>query len=223
VACLLISYDFLNDVHFNAWLEDPMGMSYNDFRFSYNRRVNRGSTNRVVRRIQRKALYNWLLSKVEPALPGDGRIRHSKMMPDGQTVLFGRDKVTFSNRMYLESDLEIVQLRGALDQLASISEGLDAELVVMLLPSKEELFAVPAGEASGNALELTMNLLDELGIKYLDLYGPLKSSAEQHTPYFQADIHFNAYGNEIVANTFLEWLLEDRLDYLAGKRTLDAR
>lgn len=205
VTCLLISYDFQNDIHFNAWLDDSLGRTYNDFRLSYGRRMNKQMSGQLPKYLTRRALYNSFLSAVEPLLPEPGKIRHSARMSDGQTLLFDRDKVKFAKREFSETDPEILQLGEGLDRLKSITGGLESALIVVLLPSKEELFALSPEDPSGNALTLVKKMLEKRDIDYLDVYEPLRLSAQRRTPFFKADIHYNEFGNEVVAEVFLNW------------------
>jgi hypothetical protein len=76
---------------------------------------------------------------------------------------------------------------------------------VALIPSFEELFRTRAGAENGNIMAHSRARLAAAGFMLLDLYPPLHSAGRMQTPYFNDDIHLNAYGNHVVAHEFVAW------------------
>jgi lysophospholipase L1-like esterase len=62
---------------------------------------------------------------------------------------------------------------------------------------------------------IIQQVMDDLaatkGIKTLDLMETVKLANRAHTAYFPNDIHFNEYGNQVVAKALLEYLSSNRL------------
>jgi hypothetical protein len=81
----------------------------------------------------------------------------------------------------------------------------DAVLLVMLIPSKEELFGVNASARALNIVSRTRQRLEEAKFLVLDLYPAIRQGGARHSPYFTRDIHLNEYGNRIVADQFVAW------------------
>jgi acetyltransferase AlgX (SGNH hydrolase-like protein) len=205
VACFYIASDLTNDMHFLSWLEDSLDTNYNKFRLSYSRRAARGSRGTLQWRLRNHILSDWALSIIEPGLWGDREILHRRSMPDGSELFFSRDMVKFSKRAFDGSELEFENLYESLDRLQESIRNVDADLVFMLLPSKEEIFAVNDIARQDSAAGVLKEELDRRGIPYLDLYPILQEAGRQHTPFFTRDAHMNVYGNKVVAEAFTRW------------------
>ena len=205
VACLYISSDLTNDMHFLGWLEDSLDMTYNKFRLSYSRRAARGSRGTLQWRLRNHILSNWALSVIEPGLWGEREIRHRRSMPDGSELFFSRDMVKFSKRAFDGSEPELENLYESLNRLQESVQNVGANLVFMLLPSKEEIFAVDDIARNNSAAGVLKKELDRRSIPYLDVYPLLQEAGRQHTPFFTRDAHMNSHGNKIVADAFVRW------------------
>lgn len=206
VACFYISSDLTNDKHFLSWLEDPLDMTYNKFRLSYSRRAARGERGTLQWRLRHHILADWALSVIEPGLWGEREILHRRSMPDGSELFFNRDTVKFSKRVYDGSEAEFRILFESLDRLQESIRYVDANLVFMLLPSKEEIFATDDIARENSAAGVLKEELDRRGIAYLDLYPLLQEAGHQHTPFFTRDAHMNVHGNKVVAEAFTRWV-----------------
>ncbi|MBK6581495.1 MAG: hypothetical protein IPG20_01110 [Gammaproteobacteria bacterium] len=205
VAGLYLASDIEGDQQFRAWLADSQGMEYNRFRLSFARRQGARSGNNFMRRLEYNPLFLWLQSVVEPRLWGDSRFAHRLKMPDGNELFFGRDKVRFARQAYSGDEKIFLELSGAIERLRESVVAHGATLGVVLIPSKEELFAVDPGGQSSGAAAIVKSQLRKLDIPVLDLYPILVERAATKTPYFTSDIHLNAYGNEVVADALLQW------------------
>ena len=126
-------------------------------------------------------------------------------MPDGNELFFGRDKVRFARQTYSGDAKIFVEFLAPLERLQKLAATYGATLAVVLIPSKEELFAVDPGRQSSGAAAIVKSQLRKLDIPVLDLYPILVERAATKTPYFTSDIHLNAYGNEVVADALLQW------------------
>jgi len=212
VACIYISSDLTNDSHFLGWLEDPLDMTYNQFRLSYSRRAERGSRGTLQWRARNHILADWALSVIEPGLWGEREIEHRRSMPDDSELFFNRDTVKFSKRVFDGSEAEFKNLYESLDRLQESVRKADADLVFMLLPSKEEIFAVDDITRNDSAAGVLRDELDRRGITYLDLYPALQEAGRQQTLFFTRDAHMNVHGNKVVAEAFTRWAPADRTE-----------
>ena len=204
VAALYAASDLGNDRAWYAWRKDPLGMEYNEFRLGYGRRTN-PPEGELARRFENRPLYSWVRSVVEPHLWGARRIRHRLRMPDGQEIYFDRKVVKAAKGVLAPDDADLVALSASLDRFRGQVTAQGAVFAVMLIPSKEEIFAIEQPPPQGAPIARIRSLLDTKGIPYLDLYPVLAVSAEHATPYFQRDIHLNLYGNQVVAEAFTHW------------------
>jgi hypothetical protein len=126
-------------------------------------------------------------------------------MPDGQEIFFDRKAVMAAKSVLAADDPDLVALSSTLDQFREQVTAQGAAFAVMLIPSKEEIFAIGQPPPPNSPINRVMALLDAKGIPYLDLYPIVAASAEYETPYFQRDIHLNRYGNQVVAEAFVAW------------------
>lgn len=206
VACFYVASDLTNDTHFLEWLEDPEGKDYNAFRLSYSRRKAERPRHKLIRRLQSHVYYDLALSIVEPRLWGARQIIHRKNMPDGTQVLFSRNMVQFARQDFAGSEPEFENFRASLDRLQQAADAIDADLAFVVMPSKEELFAVGDVVERGNAAVVITRELEQRGIPFLDLYPVLEEVGEHSTVFYGRDAHLNRLGNEVVANAFVEWV-----------------
>lgn len=203
VASLYLASDLENDRHFHAWLADPQGMDYESFRLSYRRRTEPPSRLNISKRLDRHPLYGWAESAVEPRLWGRFRIPHRVTTASAEYFL-DRRAIEFARRPAADAAMEIDALFKSLSSLRTAVEAEGgARLVVMLIPSKEELFAAPPGK-DGVLATVTARLSAE-GIPYLDLYPVLRRRETEAATYFPRDIHLSRFGNRVAAEAFVEW------------------
>jgi len=206
VAVFFVSSDLLNDTHFFDWLDAPEGLTYNEFRLSYSRRNNPRSDKSFLQRLQGHVLYHWAVSVVEPRLWGELAVEHRATMPDGAELLFNRETVMFAKTAFDGSEREFTNFRTSLNRLVASVDASDADLLVVLLPSKEELFAGDLAQRGDSAVAVATIELESREIHYLDLYPVLRDAASSRTPYFRRDPHLNDFGNRVVAEAIAQWL-----------------
>ena len=127
-------------------------------------------------------------------------------MPDGNELFFQRDMVRFAQQTYSGDEKPLLECLGQQSRdLRKLAITNGATLAVVLIPSKEELFAVDQGSQANGAAAIVQRQLRKLDIPVLDLYPILAEHAASRTPYFTRDIHLNAYGNQVVADALLQW------------------
>jgi hypothetical protein len=204
IAALYPAADLRNDRHWFAWRADARGMTFNEFRLRYDRRT-KAPESALARRIAKNSVLNLLQSLVEPHLPGNWRIMHRRRMPDGQEIFFSRPVVKMVRGPVAGSDPDIATLAAVLDRYRADAARVHARFAVLLIPSKEELFAIDQPPRSDTPIARIRRLLDDKAIPYLDLYPVVLASAERATPFFRRDIHLNRYGNEVVADALTDW------------------
>ena len=214
VASLYLAADFDNDMKFRAWLEDGGRADYNQFRTAYGARtVGRPEyagpltllLNLELGRLAEKSRLYLRVVDLSRRLAGDSSedLHH---FPDGTTTALDSVKIAFASAAANPNDPRIDALMSAVARLQALVAETQAELVVMLIPSKEELFGVSPEVASRNIVARTRQRLAEAKVPVIDLYPAIRAAAAQQSPYFQDDIHLNAYGNRIVADELIAWL-----------------
>jgi hypothetical protein len=211
VTCWYLVSDLDNDTHFHRWVEDAAGMDYDRFRLTYNRRLypqSRLSPSRLLDRsllvaLGRETVAAWLGASASTGL--------RRTFPDGTEMLFDQRKLPFVTTPVAAADARIEQAFDSLDRLRQVARRQQASVLVMLIPSKEELFGHAADTLADNAVERVRQRLQAARIPMLDLYAPLRQAGASQAPFFSRDSHLNHLGNRIVAEQFMMWWRERAL------------
>jgi hypothetical protein len=110
--------------------------------------------------------------------------------------------------------------RQAFVEARELVETWDGQLVIMLIPTREEVYAhitaaqmgVDAMHALRSARETMLGLCDELSLTCLDLLPGLQEHALLNEAlYYEDDMHLNPHGNAVVAELLNNWLREENL------------
>lgn len=81
-----------------------------------------------------------------------------------------------------------------------------ARFVVVLLPSKEEIYGADAYPAVLRTVTDVRRALAAADLPVLDLYGLFRTRGRERPPFYTRDIHFNAFGNALVAEALEDWM-----------------
>jgi hypothetical protein len=215
VTCWYLVSDLDNDTHFHSWIEDSAGMDYDRFRLTYDRRLqpqSRWSPSRLLNRsllvaLGRDAAAAWF------AEGASTRLRRT--FPDGTHMLFDQRKLPFVTTPVAAADARIARAFDALDRLQQAAQRQRASVLVVLIPSKEELFGGVAETPADNAMAQVRQRLQAARLPVLDLYAALRQAGVSQAPFFSRDSHLNHLGNRIVAEQFMMWW-QDRALRAAG-------
>ncbi len=103
----------------------------------------------------------------------------------------------------------------AFAEAQAIVDELNGNLVVVIIPSREEVYrdiTEPImGEEALSRLESAriamLSLCDELSLICFDAYETLSTQANSgEALYFSDDMHLNPYGNQVLAEALADWL-----------------
>ncbi len=208
VACWYLASDLDNDMHFHSWLQDNKGMTFNRYRLSSARRATSKPADRLTRLLQRSALYGfgreWLQYWSGTSALGHLRPR----LADGTQIILDERKLPFVTAAVTADDPRLLQAFASLERLRVLASRRHASVVVMLIPSKEELY-YPGEAPKANVSTMLTHVrqyLRSAGVPTLDLYDILRHrSRHAQAPFFPRDSHLNHYGNRVVAEQFVAW------------------
>jgi NADH-quinone oxidoreductase subunit M len=93
---------------------------------------------------------------------------------------------------------------GPLTRLRTEVEADGGSLLVVLIPSKEELYGAEAYPPVLRAVREVRAGLDSLGLPTIDLYQAMRTGAGAAAPFFSRDIHFTPLGNRLVAEALAD-------------------
>ncbi len=142
-----------------------------------------------------------------------------------------------SDRKSLLSSKRYALARAAISEMAQASQALDADMILMYIPQKAEIYWPYLSDQSKQAIisgvqrdrryrnldsidqhlrvlrDVMRDLSAQLGIAFLDLTAPLTAAAEAgQPPYFFADTHWNQTGHDIARNALLKHLNQTNLE-----------
>ena len=106
--------------------------------------------------------------------------------------------------------------RAALQAAQELIADWDGQLLVLLIPTREEVYETWTGAAMGGELDTIksarlamLDLCDELGLSCFDtLDGLRKRARDGSLLYYEDDLHLNPLGNHALAELVGEWLVE---------------
>ena len=203
VSCLFLASDFENDGHFLSWLRDGRNSDYNTFRL----RLARAERDRGLfqRFLDNSLVLDRVIQPIARRIAGKEDLEDRHRFADGTEILFERHALEFAAATTATEDPRLDTFMGAIERLRALVEQSGARLLVMLIPSKEELFAVPASSTRLNLASRLRQRLAATSLPVLDLYPALRQRGATQSPYFPLDAHLNAHGNRIVAEEFAAW------------------
>lgn len=208
VACWYLISDLDNDTHFDAWIKDDLGMTYDRFRLTYARRMAPPPTpaSRLSRLLQRSVLYGYGRSWWQHVVgdPASWPLRYR--LDDGTEMILDERKLPFVTAAVQANDPRLLRAIASLERLQALAASRQARVVVMLLPSKEELYRNDGGEPDRpTMLARVRHQLRSSRVPTLDLYEPLRLNSRVQAPFFPRDSHLNHHGNRMVAEHFVAW------------------
>jgi hypothetical protein len=210
VAWLFLASDFANDAAFQSWRREGQGVDYESFRNGFARRQRKQaeyvSPLTLLQTLQFGRLLekSWLYARATDSLSGNP-VQDRYRFTDGSDVVFDQYTLEFAAAPASLNDPRIEDLFTSLKKLQDVVDRERSQLLIALVPSKEELFGVPSSAASLNVVGRTKQRLRDAKVQFLDLYGAIQDAATVQSPYYSDDMHMNAFGSAVVAQEFVIW------------------
>jgi len=212
VSCIYLAADLKGELQFDAWLKESTKTDYQSFRLSFGNKLRPKS---FWARVQGRC---FLCGKMtELALRWTG-LPDRFSFPTGQEVLLDIDNLRFFAETLSPQDRRLALILDSLREIRALAEGQGAELLVMLIPSKEEIYggvSIPEVLEQDHTLE---QCLRQQKFSVLSLYDAIATRGRDQAAFFTHDIHLNAYGNQIVADRLVKWLKAETSKSRSGFR-----
>jgi hypothetical protein len=90
--------------------------------------------------------------------------------------------------------------------MRTLSQSRGASFVVLLIPSKEEIYGAPFMPDVMRPVQTLERSLREQGFSVLSTYEAIRDRAKHQPAFFSRDIHLTALGNQIVSGSLVNWL-----------------
>ena len=207
LAFIWVASDVTNAFNFSRWLATDRTQDFLEYRTTGQAKPAPGRAERIGGMIRSR-------SRVLRTLAGVGVAVKRRRLPYRERVpLAGGDTLYLSQKAQeaLAQGLtrralpELKQVFfGPLTRLRTEVEADGASLLVVLIPSKEELYGAEAYPPVLRAVREVRAGLDSLGFPTIDLYQAMRTGAGDRAPFFSRDIHFTPLGNRLVAEALAD-------------------
>ena len=210
IAALWPTWEIENSLKFERWLEQDPRPDFTAFRYSYRAGLPESAAaapeepsawRRTLGWLSsRSALLRWLRrSDNGPRLPADP-VERARTERGEIVYLSVRDQARLLagwNRA------EMPELRERFfAPLAMLRDEVEADggrFLVVLFPSKEELYAAAAIPGLLQPVQIAREELTQRKLPFLDLYPQFQQTARSRAAFFPRDMHLNAEGHQLVA------------------------
>jgi hypothetical protein len=217
IATLWITWDIDNSLQFNRWLAEGSTADFTTYRMTFGDTHSTDATDApsrlaqlisTVRGFLRKShLLHAIYLKFKTGRPTEGPIERVTL-PSGETLLLAlRDQRRLAQGLQRPAapDLKEIFIRPLL-QLQHDVQAQGGRFVVLLVPSKEEIYAAREfPEVLRPWREVTAELAARR-LPVLDLYPVFRHEALSQPAFFRVDAHLNATGNRLVAESLATWI-----------------
>ena len=222
IATLWLTWDINNSLHFHGWLADSSRPDFTEYRHTYGQ-THRSQVPDEPSRME--SLRAELRKFIGSSYLLRAAHRYSKSLrgikdPIERVVLEGGEVLYLSTRdqKRLMSGWERAgapELReiffAPLEKLRTEVEAGGGRFLVVLVPSKEELYAAKLfPEILDTAREARMEL-EARRMPTLDLYPVFEAVAASHPVFYKTDMHLNAFGHQLVADALAGWIARERM------------
>jgi lysophospholipase L1-like esterase len=217
VATIWITWDVDNSLQFNRWLAEKSTMDFTEYRMTFGD-THPASTNAGPSSLERlgtalrgclsksyllKAIY----LRVKAPSPSDPHVERAAL-PSGDTILLAvrdEDRLAMGLERPGAPDASEVFFK-PLVQLRNEVEAQGGKFVLLLVPSKEELYAAESfPDVLRSWREAKVGFAAQQ-LPVLDLYPVLRQQGQDRPIFFSLDAHLNRAGNQAVADALAQWI-----------------
>ena len=209
VATTWPTWDVDNAAKFHHWLTDAnRDPDFTQYRRMLGRRgADAPLPQWLLRQARRSRLLQTTYRRLQSLLAVDGP-RQTVGFPNGETLFLS---VPDHARLALGMDAtDVPNIRevyfSPFEQLRTEVEADGGRLVIVLVPSKEELYGAERKPEILSGVEEIRTTLLARGLPVLDLYPAFRERGREAPPYFRTDMHHNELGNAILADEVAKWI-----------------
>jgi hypothetical protein len=204
VSCIYLAADLDGQLHFDSWLKEGAKSDYNGFRLKFTDDLYPKS---FWTRVQRKSYVAGKLTELTLRWWG---IPDRVSFPSGPGVLLDIDSLRLRAAGLDRRDPRLLSMIESLKEMRSLSQTHGANFVVMLIPSKEEIYGAPFIPEVMKPAQILAQELNAQGFSILSTYDTVRERAKHRSAFFTHDIHLNGLGNQIVSDALADWIKQTR-------------
>ncbi len=209
--------DLTDEREFDSWLAAGSPGNFSTWKF------NHGASPGLVKRFMEHSYLYWLAREgmtgnrdnesVKPVRFADGsRIRFAPVFLSRQAGLARPDRPEFKRVMQV------------VDETRALAERDSAAFLVLLFPTKEEVYLPLRGDSVPPVLPVFAHALAEQGVPYLDLTVPLQEEARKGKRlFFEVDGHPDATGYRVIADAVVTHLRQHAEEFHSRRLSSPAR
>jgi SGNH hydrolase-like domain, acetyltransferase AlgX len=98
-----------------------------------------------------------------------------------------------------------------LERLETEVEEQGGRVIIVLMPSKEELYGAKSFPDVLRAVREVRAELEARHLPVLDLYPATQKLGQERPPFYRVDMHPNELGNQIAADAIAKWIGEEQI------------
>jgi SGNH hydrolase-like domain, acetyltransferase AlgX len=223
VVVLWPVWDIDNSLEFDHWLrENRPDPDYTHYRFEFSETHPSGPPvipsmmARVAGFVRDQLAKSYLLRasyRRVRALFGRQNMRELVSFPNGDEIFLStRDQKRLAEGIDRPGTPDIREIFfKPLEQLRTEVEAHGARFLVVLVPSKEEIYGAEAFPDILRLIGEVRSGLESRQLPVLDLYPVFRDLGQEQPPFYRADMHLNPFGNQIVADAIAKWIEDERI------------
>jgi hypothetical protein len=200
VSCVYLAADLDGQLKFDSWLKEGAKADYNQFRLELGGDLHPKS---FWTRVQRKSFLAGKLTEL--ALRWWG-IPDRVSFPTGPDVLLDIDSLRLRASGLDRQDPRLLSMIESLKDIRALSQSQGANFLVLLIPSKEEIYGAPFMPEVMKPAQILEQRVKEKGFSVLSTYDTIRERAKLQSAFFPTDIHLNTFGNQIVSDSLVNWI-----------------
>jgi hypothetical protein len=131
-------------------------------------------------------------------------------LPDGSPLQLAPGRLLPKAARSHPGDATFDHVLAAVDRARALAAEHQARLVVLVFPTKEEVYLPLRGEPTPPLTSRWVAALRSLGVECVDLTGPLREHATGGPLFYEVDGHVNAAGNRVIAQVVTDYLRSHR-------------
>jgi hypothetical protein len=200
VACIYLASDLDGQLVFDAWLKEGAKSDYNQFRLKFGDGLHPRS---FWTGVQRKS---YLIGKLTELSLRWWGIPERISFLSGPDVLLDIESLRSLARELDRRDPRLLSMIESLKEMQALSQSDGASFLVLLIPSKEEIYGAPFIPEVAKPGHILEERLKEEGFSVLSTYDAVRERGKHQSTFFTHDIHLTALGNQIVSDSLVNWI-----------------